>query len=350
MKAVFLKLLFTLTCICSLWHNGLSANELITEEIPHSKSIIDMAGRKVIVPYKISRIATVGSVPVINSYLFALGEGKKIVNGLPLFAKSNRYNMQTAIAPHLAKQPMIQGQSRDLNMEVLFKLNPDVVITMDMFMVNMLERYRMPVVFIEWRDSSEILSNMKILGNLLDRMIRTKEYLLYFEVSMKNIRNRLSGISKNEMPVVLYFSPDTLTTPLLIADWWIKEAGGISVTAGIKRTGKVSFSHEQVLIWNPDIMIVASPSEISKIYKDKRLSGTHAVINKKVYSIPMGAHSWGQRTVEQALTVLWAAKMFYPDRFRHISIEDEVRSFYRRFFDYKLSDSDIKTILAGGIE
>ena len=75
--------------------------------------VIDMAGRRVTLPGQVKRIVTLGPVPVLNSFIFALGEGEKIVNGLPgSFARSPRYRYQTLFAPSLAHEPDLQGNPR----------------------------------------------------------------------------------------------------------------------------------------------------------------------------------------------------------------------------------------------
>jgi iron complex transport system substrate-binding protein len=340
-------------CVCGMCCAEVPAAELqgcIARDNEKTSVVTDMAGRKVTVPRNISHIATIGAVPVINSYLFALGEGSKIVNGLPHFARSNRWRLQTAIAPQLVNLPILQGQDRQVNVEALLRLCPDIIITMDLMTVKALEknRIRIPILYLEWRNTSEIKANMRVLGVTLDRTSRSNEYLRYFESRMTGVRGALKGISKTSMPKVLYFDPNTLNTPLLIADWWIREAGGQSVTAEIKRSGNISYSHEQVLKWNPDIMIVSAPHQIACVYKDKRLSGVNAVLNKRVYAMPIGTHSWGQRTVEQPLTVLWAAKLFHPEKFGNTDLVAESKYFYRKFFGYSLSDKEAVWMLNGG--
>jgi len=338
-------------CICSLCCGAAPAAKFrgcVANDASQTRSVTDMAGRKVTLPRKIARIATVGSVPVINSYLFALGAGDKIVNGLPYFARSKKWWVQTALAPHLLNKPMLQGASRDVNMEVLLRLRPDVAITMAPLNARAFENRGFPVIFLEWRSTDDIKANMKLLGCVLDRMPRSDEYLRYFDDTINRVRKVSCVVPGKSRPKVLYFDPNTMTTPLAIANWWIEEAGGRSVTAGISRGTNVRYSHEHILLWNPDIMIVPACEQITTVYSDRRLSKIKAVLNKRVYAIPVGAHPWGHRTAEQPLVVLWAAKTFFPDRFKHVSMEDEVRIFYRRFFNYELSDKDIQRILVLG--
>lgn len=349
--AVFGKwaLLVCAWCICCCEASALECRRDTTRNTLQTKSVKDMAGRRVTVPCNVTRIATIGAVPVLNSYLFTLGKGDKIINGLPYFTPA-KWRMQIAVAPHLAGQPVLQGQNRAINIEMLLRIRPDVVVTMDESAIKALEKTGIPVIFLRWGDVSDIKANMKLLGHVLGRTSRSDEYLRYFETTMNRVHRTLSGIPKNSAPKILFCNPNSLKTPLPITEWWIREAGGQSVTAGISENKAGSYSHEQILLWNPDIVLVSAPEQIARVYEDKRLMRVKAVLNKRVYAMPVGTHPWGQRTVEQPLTVLWAAKLFFPDRFRKVSMENEVRAFYRRFFNYELSGKEVRWILTGGAQ
>jgi iron complex transport system substrate-binding protein len=343
-------------CMAALCSGGAAALRVpgcYASGAPETRSVIDITGRTVTVPRKIGRIVTIGPVPVINSYVLALGEGRKIVNGLPHSLRSKRGSVQNAIAPYLAGRPVLQGQmGNQANVEVLIRLRPDIAITMDTYRIKAVEDLGIPVICLQWRDGSDIRENMRVLGLALDRTSRSDEYLRYFDNTLAGVRQVLKGIPRTSMPKVLYFSPNTLTTPHLVTDWWIREAGGQSVTAEIARSelargGSVSYSHEQVLLWNPDILIVASPEQMARTYKDTRFSMVNAVRNKRVYVIPSGAHSWGQRTIEQPLTVLWAAKTFHPEKFGNLDLVAETQDFYRKFFSYDLKRKEALDMISG---
>lgn len=92
--------------------------------------VTDMAGRTVRLPTRIERVVTLGSLPVLNSFVFALGEGRTIQNGLADFGKSPHWKYQTVFAPHLARQPTMQQPNREPNLEAVLLAAPDVVLTM----------------------------------------------------------------------------------------------------------------------------------------------------------------------------------------------------------------------------
>lgn len=43
--------------------------------------------------------------------------------------------------------------------------------------------------------------------------------------------------------------------------------------------------------------------------------------------------------------MLWAAKLFYPEAMKDISLKDELKKFSREFFSYELSDEECDEIL-----
>lgn len=54
---------------------------------------------------------------------------------------------------------------------------------------------------------------------------------------------------------------------------------------------------------------------------------------------------WDRNTPEEALQIQWAAKIFWPDKFKDIDIIKETQSFYKQFFDYDLSTEDAQKII-----
>lgn len=310
------------------------------------RSVTDMAGRTVKVPDKIGRVATIGPVPVINSFVFALGEAPSIANNLPPNLGGPRWHYQYVVAPHISKLPVIQSGAGP-SIEGVAQVAPDVVLTMDRPTVDLVQRAHAPAILLAWRQPDDVKSAMRLLGALYDKPDAAEAYCRYFDATLAKVGARIDALPDDKRPRVLYGSLKRLTQPHRIAEWWITKAGGRSVTDD-GRTGEAyNFSLEQVLRWNPEVIIVSTSDEIASAYADPRLASVSAIKSHRVYTVPMGVHVWGNRTVEQPLTVLWAAKMIHPDLFGDIVLADEVRAFYANFFKTKLSDDDIDIILAG---
>ncbi|RFC36604.1 MAG: iron complex transport system substrate-binding protein [Candidatus Nitrotoga sp. SPKER] len=307
----------------------------------------DMAGNSVTVPERVERIATIGAVPVLNSLIFAIGEGRSIVNGLPEFAKKPRWGYQTVFAPHIALLDSLQNHDRTANIESVLRVAPDVVLSMDRITTDALRRAGLPALYLNWRQPGDIKAAVRLLGQLFHKPEAAERYAKYFDTILAQVSQKLRN-GASARPSVLFFSPATLTQPHLVAEWWIRSAGGESVTNDSRSVESRSFTMEQLLAWNPDIMIVSGYEEADAIRREPRFSGLKAVRAGKILVAPCGAHTWGNRTAEQPLTVLWAAKQFHPKLFADIDLMVETRRFYHEFFGITITQSQATEILAGG--
>lgn len=315
---------------------------------PHAAARIvhDMSGDAVTVPSRIERVVTLGATPVLNSLVFAVGGGDRIINGLPEFALQPRWNYQYLFAPHLAGRPSLSNADRTPNMEALLAAAPDLILTMDRSSAQTLRRVGLPAFHLSWARPGEVKIAIGLLGDLLGNPAAARRYADRFDALIGEV-GRTVGQSRQRHPRVLYFNPRTLSRPHPIADWWIDAAGGISVTAG-RAAGASSFGMEQLLAWDPDILIVSSPAEVATVRSDPRFSRLQAVRDGKVFSTPCGAHIWGNRTAEQPLTVLWAATQFHPVAFADVDLIERTQAFYRDLFATSLSRAQVAEIINGG--
>ena len=307
----------------------------------NAREITDMAGRKVAIDESITRVATVGSIPAINSFIFALGKGESIVSGLN-FAKKEAWKYQQIFQPMLTNTIEIQGVSREILMEPLIKLAPQVIFTMDKATVELLEKNKLPVVLLTWKDVDDVKKAIALMGEIYHEEEKAKQYIAYFEETIDKISK---NTPKEYQPKVLFASLETMSTPHLIGEWWIKKAGGKSVSDNDRTTEKYSFSHEQIIAWNPDILIVENKKDLQLAYEDMRFSTLKAVKSRQVYVAPMAAHKWSNRTSELPLMVVWAANIFHQEIKERFPIDKEMKFFYKTFYGYAMNDNEVKDIL-----
>lgn len=310
------------------------------------RTLTDMAGDTVAVPARVERVATVGAVPVLNGLVFAVGEGRRIVNGLPEFARKPRWGYQTVFAPQVARLPSLQNADRAPNLEALLGAAPDAVLTMDRSSADVLRRAGLPALYLAWRQPEDVKAAVRLLGTLFDVPQAAERYSARFDDMLAAVASRLRGVKTR--PRVLYFSPKTLTQPHLVAEWWIRAAGGASVTDDGREVESRAFTLEQLLAWNPEILIVSGHDEAEVIRAEPRFANLAAVRAGRILIAPCGAHTWSNRTAEQPLTVLWAASQFHPGAFRDVDLVAETQRFYRDLFGIALSPAQVREILDGG--
>ncbi len=307
------------------------------------RTVTDMANRRVALPARISRVVTLGSLPVLNSFVYAMGQGAALVNGLADFA-SPRWALQTVFAPQIATMPAMQLPTREPNIEAILLARPDVVLTMHRDSLESLARRGIPAVFLAWRRPEDVKACMAVLGEVFADHARAAAYAAYFDQTIADTAARVAGSPK---PRVLYLQPDTLTQPRLIAEWWIPAAGGRSVTDDGRSAESRGFTLEQAVLWDPDILIVADKQEVAHLRAHPVLSRLRATRAGRIFVVPVGAHTWSNRTAEQPLTVLWAATVFHPDRMAGLDLPARTAAFYRDIFGHALTDAQVAQILAG---
>lgn len=319
-------------------------NETETTE-PGTKTITDSAGREVEIPTKIEKVVTVGPVGVLNCFVFAMGEGDTIANGLPpSFTKNDRWRYHAIFNPAIADNPVVEDGDA-ISIEELIEIDPDIVLTMDEKTAEDMTNKGLSAIVLNWTNPEEVKEAVNVLGEVYGKQDRAEEYSKYFDETLAKVNDIVAEIPEEKKVRVLNTSLEGLYQPHVIAEWWITEAGGISVTGGIERKQRLEFSLEQLLDWNPEVMVVSNEEDEKLAYSDERFKDIEAVKNKRIYVTPAFGHIWANRTMEQPLTVLWAGKLFYPEEFKDIDMNEELKLFSEKFFDYELSDQETKEIL-----
>src|SRR5262249_28404490 len=161
---------------------------------------------------------------------------------------------------------------------------------------------------------NDVKKLMQLLGEVLNQPNIARQYSRYFEATEARVAEVVTHIPRAERPRVLYCNLSRLTQEQLIGEWWIETAGGRSVTNNGRSTESLTFSMEQLFAWDSDVLILATPEDLKEAYRDPRFGKLQAIARHRVYVAPTGAHLWANRTIEQPLTLLWAAKIFYPEQ------------------------------------
>lgn len=313
-----------------------------------ARDIVDMTGRTVTVPDKIERVITLGSVPVINSFVFAVGKADTLVMGLPVNFKPNRWKWQLIFAPGLRDRPSLQDASYGPDIEKIVSEQPDVVLSFEKSTADILASNGIPTVLLRIQAPQDVKAGVKLVASLFGNAEVGDAYGQFFDATLAGVADKIDTIPLNKRPTALYLNPVSMTQPHLVAEWWLRAGGARSVTDNGRSEETLALSTETVVNANPDFIVLSDPAHIAVLRNDATLSQLDAVKNNRLLVAPMGAHTWGNRTVEQILTVLWAASEFHPERFPHQELVATVRHFYSTFFRKELTEQQIESILSGG--
>jgi iron complex transport system substrate-binding protein len=338
----YLILTAFLTVVLSLGYHSAA----VSNPAP-GRSIVDMAGRTVILPEKINSIGTLGSVGVLNAFVEAMGEGSKIINRLPTAFENDRWRLQLQFAPQIKNGPLFEGVNRELLNENIILAKPDVCLVMSKELAEQLDKLNVPNVYLEWKDVLDIHKTIHLLGQVLNKPEAAQRYIEYFNQRLSLAQSLTARLNEKEKPRVLYGNPLQFSQPHQIANWWIEQAGGHSVTGKSFISGSLQYNMEDLLLWDPEVMILINQADAERIKTHSNFKDISAVKNNAFHFIPTVAHTWGNRTVEQPLTVLWALHKLHPGLLPRDKLAEEIQYFYSTFFLYELSPSQINTIIGG---
>jgi iron complex transport system substrate-binding protein len=191
--------------------------------------------------------------------------------------------------------------------------------------------------------------DMLFYGNVLGGEAETKaaQYCAYFDEKARMISSRTASIPKEQRPRVYYISSNRSLFSVQgrhsTTHWAVEMAGGLLVSMGLDDTF-VDVSMEQVIAWNPDIIVMGGYDSTDLIMKKRNWSTLNAVKNGRVYTSPSGVFLW-EKGSEIPLLLMFLAKTFHPDRFQEINMIEETRSFYRQFYRYDLTAEETHSIL-----
>ncbi len=322
----------------------------VTETVTPASSftVTDMAGRTVEIPAVINKIATFGSIGVLNAMVETIGCGSKIANQMSAsFTKTDKWKYQYVFAPQVADGPVLEVGG-EIDIEAVLQLDPDVCLCMTEATAALLEEKGLAVVYLEWQTLDDVEPCITLLGEIFSKQDIAADYIEYFNNKVAEAESLTAGLADEDKKTVLYGNITTYTQPHAIAEWWIAEAGGISVTntgRDLEAVASYTYTLEDLLLWNPDVMVTTANTMAAELLAMDTLKSINAIKNNEIYYIPTVAHVWGNRTPEQPLTVFWMMNKLYPDIMPVDTLKEEIRYFYSHFFLTNLTDEQLIEII-----
>jgi iron complex transport system substrate-binding protein len=197
------------------------------------------------------------------------------------------------------------------------------------------------------------------MGDILGVQDRAEKLAAYTEQKMATVSAMVAKIPEDKRVNVYYAEGNTglATDPEASHHAEVlKFAGGKNVANVQAKSGQgmSPVSMEQVLAWNPDLILVSSSTGGDKNYQtilnDPAWSKIKAVKDKKVYITPLLPFGWFDRppNIMRALGTEWLANLLYPEYVK-IDLNKETKDFFKLFFNLDLSDQQVNELLKNSI-
>ena len=107
---------------------------------------------------------------------------------------------------------------------------------------------------------------------------------------------------------------------------------------------------EQILKWNPDVILFAPGSVYATVGEDPAWQGVNAIKNGTYYEVPIGPYNWMgfPPSVQRMLGMMWMAKLLYPEAADY-DLYTEVNEYFRLFYHTTLSEDAYNALVANSI-
>lgn len=318
-----------------------------------TNTIKDCVGRQVEIPAQVERIACL--CPESAYTLAMFGQGDKIVavvNGV------KRDIIMTDMYPSIKGVP-VPKSSGVINIEELLNAKPDVVfVTRDTSSndaeVEKLRKVKIPFLVVDYNSIEKQQFAVEMIGKVVGDTEKARKYREYYQECIQRVKERTQDIDPQHRVRVYHSINEATRTDIAgsLSGDWLQAAGAYNVSTQEKlkvMEGKYFASLEQILLWNPQVILVNEMGVADYIMTNKQWAPLQAVNKHQVLQLPNGISRWGHpSSPETPLVILWTAKTLYPDRFTDLDMVAESKSFYKEFFDLELTDDVINNILFGG--
>jgi len=329
-------------------------------------TIMDMAGRNLTVPSPITKVLSTS--PTATVIVYMVSPEKLLALNYQTTSEE-----QTYMPDSYKNLPSVGGWygSQSGSYEQFISMDPQVVLesiessnstsstTHSSNMATLNERQKkfgsIPVVGVN--DTSNVTTvnpSIEFIGTLLGNTDKSRKLADFNTKVQKEVTDVVSTIPDSEKVTVYYAEgPAGLQTEpagsvhgQLIDLCGGKNVADVQLQGG---TGQTEVSMEQVLKWDPDVIITTESTFYNNVYGNSSWSGVNAVKNKRVYLSPQSPFKWFDRPTgaNMIIGIPWVAKILYPDKFQNLSLVDDVKEFYSDFYHIDLSNDEVKKILEG---
>jgi len=302
------------------------------------QQVTDMMGHTVTVPCRVVRIATISSTA--SQIVFAVGAQEQRV--VARFGPAGKGKAMGPIYPRMSQVPDA-GDQNAANIETLLAAHPDIVLTEDGPALAQMKAVGLPAYAFSAEQPGQLTDAITRMGALTGHVDEAKQSVDLLTARMKTITDAVSPIATAKRLKVYVAGSGIFKTFAgdFFQTFMVRNAGGVSVSEQLSG-GKVDVSPEQVLVWNPDVIILTSYTKdtVSDVLANPKLQNVEAVRNHRVYVMPKYIVSWDMPVPESFLGTMWLGQKLYPDQV-HFDMAAEIAQFYRQFYGFTVPAADL---------
>jgi iron complex transport system substrate-binding protein len=325
---------------------------LLAPAVAGAKSFTDAGGRTVELPDRVAHVWPAG--PPSESLIYILAPEKLVGWTHRILPES------TAFMPNnygtLPVVGRLTGRGNTANLEAVIAAKPDLVLdvgTVGPTYVSLADRVQeqthIPYVLIggSLADTPKLL---RTAGMVLGVPDRAETLARYAEDEIADIEKKIATVPANARPkAYMARGPRGLETDVTgsINGEALTFLGAQNVVpAGVSAGNLADVSMEQVLAWQPDVIVTIDGNFFAGVFNDPQWQGVKAVHDKHVYLEPLNPFGWIDEPPgpNRLIGLRWLAHLLYPQLFSG-DIRAETKRFYELFYHQAPTDAQLDQLL-----
>ena len=298
-------------------------------------AVTDHAGREVVIEQEPGRI--ISCYYITSSLLMALDLDDKMVgiednpDYRPIYALS---------APGLLELPWV-GTAKVIDVEGCAALEPDLVILPLRLRdsAGILEELGIDVLLVNPESQELLVEMIQMVGLATNTRKTANELIAFLEEQEEELAQRLADVDRPAVYLAGNSSLLSTAGDAMYQSDMIRLAGGRNVAAEIPDAYWAEIDYEQLLVWNPEYIILASSAKYTPedVLHDPNLTACSAVVNGNVYQIPADAESWDSPVPGSVLGAIWLANVLHPEQLTATDCTAVMDTYYETFYNFTYS-------------
>jgi len=252
----------------------------------------------------------------------------------------------------------LTGRGNTANVEIVLRAKPDLIFdygTVSQTLASLAERVQeqtgIPYLLLDG-DFDRMPEAILQIGRIAQEEMRAAALARYATDTVSDISRRIASIPHDRRPRVYYGrGPQGLNTGLAgsINVESIEQLGAVNVAAELGRGGLVQVSIEQVLRWNPDVVITIDPNYYALARRHPLWRELPAVKAGRIHLAPSVPFGWIDfpPSINRLIGLRWLARILYPDAFPE-NLRPIVRDFYTRCYHQTPTEAQLDGLLNPG--
>ena len=311
--------------------------------------VVDSSGREIRPPAKVERVYAAG--PPASLLVFAIAPDKLVG-----WTRAMRANEASFFPDRYAQLPelgRLTGRGNTANVEVVLQAKTELIVdvgstsaSLASLATQVQEQTKIPYALFDGRIDATA-TTLRALGKLMGNEREAERLAAWYERELLEAKQRISRA--REHPRVYYGRgvSGLQTGGKGSINVEILDFLGVRNAAAEARAGLATVAFEQVLIWNPEVILTTDPNYWASVWQDPRWRGIKAVQGRRVYLSPHLPFGWFDFPpgANRLLGAWWAGKLLYPREFADIDLRAKVSEFHRLFYHREPTSAQLDALL-----